>query len=780
MQTVDFNEAWRYARLGSHQYKDVCLPHDAMRLEKHTSEASSGVNGAWYEGYDYEYVKNFSLTEAQLQQKIYLEFEGVYSKAEVYINGHKAAFRPYGFTNFYVSVNQWVRVGENQVRVIARNAEQPNCRWYAGAGIYRPVKLHFLPQNSLCLNGVKIRTVDYQKREMEVCFSADGTPSQKVQFSVSDGENILFKSTVNTGMPMCFCLDNANLWSIENPFLYTLNVEYGEDVRTLKFGMRQVSVSAKNGFLLNGERVILQGACIHSDQGLLGAAAHPFADRRKIELIKNAGYNAIRSAHNPCSKATLDACDELGVLVLDEYTDGWYIHKTRYDYADYIMDWWQQDLKDMVDKDYNHPSVVMYSIGNEVAETSQKRGVEFCAQMCEYLHSLDERPVTCGINIFFNFLFSLGFGVYSEKKAEQGQKVGSAFFNNLAGIFGDKTMKLGATLPPCDAKCKQAFEKLDVAGYNYGINRYRGDLKKYPERIILGTETFCKDAYRFYELAKTHSALIGDFVWAGIDYLGEVGIGAWEYRTYAKDFRPVVGWISAGSGRIDLVGRQLGEALYTQVAFEQAIIKMAVVPVNDYHKPHSPSAWKMSNAIQSWSWKGCEGKKTYVEVYARAYAVQLLLNGVPVGKKKIKGDCKTKFSVRYQSGMLTAVALDKEGNILAKTSLSTAEGAPQLHTMPEMNSISGKDLAYVRLQYADQKGTLFPLARGEISVQVTGGELLALGNACPYNERGYLTHTTDVYYGEALAIIRPTAGEIQITAQSPYGDAQTKIQVLNE
>ncbi|MBO7736812.1 MAG: DUF4982 domain-containing protein, partial [Clostridia bacterium] len=562
-------------------------------------------------------------------------------------------------------------------------------------------------------------------------------------------------------------------------FLYTLNVECGEDVRTLKFGIRQVSVSAQKGFLLNGERVVLQGACIHSDQGLLGAAAHPFADRRKIELIKNAGYNAIRSAHNPCSKATLDACDELGVLVLDEYTDGWYIHKTRYDYADYIMDRWQQDLKDMVDKDYNHPSVVMYSIGNEVAETSQHRGVDFCAQMCEYLHSLDERPVTCGINIFFNFLFSLGFGVYSEKKAEQGQKVGSAFFNTLAGIFGDKTMKLGATLPPCDEKCKQAFEKLDVAGYNYGINRYRGDLKKYPERIILGTETFCKDAYRFYELAKTHSALIGDFVWAGIDYLGEVGIGAWEYRTYAKDFRPVVGWMSAGSGRIDLVGRQLGESLYTQVAFEQAIIKMAVVPVNDYHKPHSPSAWKMSNAIQSWSWKGCEGKKTCVEVYARAHAVQLLLNGVPVGKKKMKGDCKTKFSVRYQSGTLTAVALDKEGNVLAKTSLSTAEGAPQLHTMPEMNSISGKDLAYVRLQYADKKGTLFPLARGEITVQVTGGELLALGNACPYNERGYLTHTTDVYYGEALAIIRPTAGEIQITAQSPYGNAKTKIQVLD-
>ncbi len=779
MRKTGFNEGWKYARLGEDDYREIILPHDAMLRERRGDDNASGVHGAWFEGHDYEYVKTFSLSAQQLAQRLTLEFEGIYRLAEVYVNGEKAAFRPYGFTNFYVPLTGFVKEGENELRVVARGADQPNCRWYAGAGIYRPVSLLSRPRKCLAVDGVKIRTKDYASRELEILFAAEEeNAGGRAAFTVKDGENILFEGSAQTGVKTCFRLEKGELWSLENPRLYTLKAVYGEDEREISFGIRQAEVSREKGFTLNGERVILRGACVHGDNGLLGAAAWPFADQRKIALLKKAGYNAIRSAHNPCSKATLDACDRLGILVLDEYTDGWYIRKTRYDYADRIGEWWKQDLKDMVDKDYNHPSVVMYSIGNEVSETSEKKGIEFCGEMTEYLHGLDDRPVTCGVNIFFNYLFSLGFGVYSDKKAEQGQHVGSAFFNNIAGVFGDKAMKIGATLRGCDVKTRDAFEKLDVAGYNYGILRYKKDLKKYPRRIILGSETFCKDAYAFYEFAKTHTGLVGDFVWAGMDYLGEVGIGSWEYASYAKDFRPVAGWISAGSGRLDLTGRELGEALYTCVAFELDAIRMAIVPPDDYGKSHSPSAWKMTNARESWAWNGCEGKKTKVEVYARGYAVGLFLNGRRIGRKRVKKDCRTYFKIKYAPGTLTAAAYDKTGKELGKTSLFSGEGGPRLTLRPEREKIKETELAYIRIAYADETGKTLPLTRGRVNVKVENGELMALGHACPYNIDGYLKTETDTYYGEALAIVRPTGNSaVRVRASSPYGDAETCVKI---
>ena len=452
---------------------------------------------------------------------------------------------------------------------------------------------------------------------------------------------------------------------------------------------------------------------------------------------------------------------------MDEFVDVWYIHKTEYDYVNHFAKWWKQDLKDMVEKDYNHPSVILYSTGNEVSETAQERGIRLTGQMTEYLHSLDAtRPVTCGINIFFNFLSSIGFGVYSDKKAKKeasrsgGKKkaVGSEFFNNLAGIFGSKTMKIGATLHGCDVKTRDAFANMDIAGYNYGIYRYGKDLKKYPKRLILGSETFCSDAYAFWEMAKIHPRIIGDFVWAGMDYMGEVGVGAWEYSDYAPDFSHGAGWITAGSGRIDLTGKPLAEAAYTKTAFElmeKPVI--AVCPVNHTGEKHSPSAWKMSNAIESWSWDGCSGKKAQVEVYARADRVELFINGKSVGSKKMKNDCRTSFDVIYEEGTIEAISYDAQNREIARNVLYTAGKETILTGIPEEKETEAKKLCFVRLQYTDKTGTVKPLKRGTLEVTVENGELLGLGNGCPYNERGYRTAKTDTYYGEALAVIR--AGE---------------------
>ena len=446
--------------------------------------------------------------------------------------------------------------------------------------------LHVLPREHIALNGLKIQTLDHIRPAVRVSVSLSCPGTALV--SILDGDRELARTACRCqpGGTVDIPLPGAELWSPDHPRRYTCRAVFGQDVREEPFGIRTVTCDSKNGFCINGERVILRGACIHHDNGILGAAAHPFAEERKVRLLLENGYNAIRSAHNPCSKALLDACDTLGMLVLDEYADMWYIHKTRYDYASYLPDNWKDDLRDMVDKDFNHPSVVMYSIGNEVSETAQKRGIELTGQMTEYLHQLDSRPVTCGINIFFNFLSSLGLGVYSDKKAEKSapsggtsakkKAVGSEFFNNLAGLFGSEFMKFGATLHGSDVKTRDAFAKLDVAGYNYGEKRYVRDLKKYPDRVILGSETFCADAARFWDLAKKHPALIGDFVWTGMDYLGEVGLGAMEYRDYAPEFDHGPGWIAASAGVLDLTGASTGQTAYTQVAFELSPIRIGV------------------------------------------------------------------------------------------------------------------------------------------------------------------------------------------------------------
>ena len=786
MQKISFNEGWLFGRLNEESRREVTLPHDAMIGEKRTAESAGGKNTGWYEGHDYAYEKTFSVPDEWKEKHIVLEFEGVYRNAKVYINGQLAGGRAYGYSNFYVDADKFLQFGkDNVIRVEAFNSDQPNSRWYSGAGIYRPVWLYVMPSSHIQLNGIKIKTLDYEQPGVRISVNTSGAGDVKIE--VLDGGKVIAMAKLSSAgtAEAELSLPTARLWSPEDPYLYTCRVTFGEDVAEEKFGVRVMECTAEKGLTINGKRVILRGACIHHDNGILGSVNHPFADERKIKLLKEYGYNAIRSAHNPTSKATLEACDRLGVLVMDEYVDMWYIHKNKYDFASYFAAEWKKDLASMVEKDYNHPCVVLYSIGNEVAETGQKKGIALAAEMTKYLHTLDDRPVTCGINIFFNLLYSLGFGIYSDKKADaelsakkKKKSVGSEFFNDLAGIFGATTMKIGATLPGCNAKTKDAFAAMDVAGYNYGIMRYMRDFKKHPQRVILGSETFCADARKFWLIAKEHPALIGDFVWAGMDYLGEVGVGSWENADYAPEFTGGPGWVSAGSGRLDLNGRPLAEALYTRVAFDLDPIRVGVVRADMAFEKHSPSAWKLSSAWESWAWEGCDGKKTMVEVYTTCPRAALYINGKKVGEKKVGKNARAYFKVTYASGELVAAGLDKSGKEVCRTTLKSPSKDTILAAIPENELISRDQLCYVKLRYTDKDGIWKPLARGDIGVKVEGGELLALGSACPYNEQGYLGDTTDTYFGEALAIIRPSkdAERIKLSAVSPYGNAETEVE----
>ena len=764
----------------------VCIPDDAMLREKRSLKSNGGLYVGWFEGYDYLYTKHITMTGDDLQRHHVLEFEGIYRKAEVFINGNKAAYRPYGYTNFYVDCDPYLRAGDNVIEVIARNADQPNSRWYSGAGIYRPVRLWSSGQSYIHLNGVKISTLSLDPAVIEVKVKTSG--EGPVQITVMDDDRVLYEAS---GEERSFIMKIPALepWSPAHPKLYQCRVSYAGDTAVETFGVRTLSWG-KQGLLINGERIILRGACIHHDNGVMGAVCHPDAIERKVRILQKNGYNAIRSAHNPCSKAALSVCDRLGMLVLDEYVDQWYIHKTQHDYADDFSDWWQQDLTDMVDKDFNHPCVIMYSTGNEVAETAQKKGIALTQTMTDFLHQLDRsRPVTCGINIFFNFLNTIGFGQYSDQKAakeaernakarEQGKKtkeraVGSQFFNHLAAVLGADFMKFGATLHGSDLTTRAAYAAMDIAGYNYGEKRYEHDLKKYPERLILGTETFCADAYRFWELAKTEPRLLGDFVWAGMDYLGEVAVGEQAENHPSPEAQAGVGWLASGSGRINLIGQPTGEALYTRIAFEQEQGPlMAVLPLGDKIK-HARSAWKLTTAIPSWSFQGCEGEVTTVEVYSRCETVALLLNGKQIGTAKPQ-KCIARFKAAYQPGILEAIAYDEHGTIQGRTQLVSAGEETMLRLEPERDEVVQGGLAFVRIRLTDTQGITKSTAQATVHMTIEGGRLVGCGSASPYTETSYLAPQCTTYHGEAL-LIAALDHDMTITATCDYGTAVTTI-----
>ncbi|MCF0133047.1 MAG: DUF4982 domain-containing protein [Blautia sp.] len=793
MLKKEFNEGWtcRSITRGGEAFA-VTIPHDAMLSEERSDESRGEGNIGWYNAGDYEYRKTFVVTESQLKKSMLLEFEGVYHNSEVYVNDELAMSRPYGYTNFYVNLSKYVKSGDNEIRVIAKNSDQPNSRWYSGTGIYRPVVLWEAEDAYIVMNGVRITTKSYSPAVIEVEVNTSGVGM--VHVDICDGEALIVsEEAISEGRKAKFTFEipDAKLWNVNTPYLYQCKVTYGKDSVEETFGIRVIEYNEKVGFAINGERVILRGACIHHDNGVLGACAFPEAEERKVRILKENGYNAIRSAHNPCSKAMLDACDRLGMLMMDEYVDVWYIHKTDNDYASYVMEWWKKDLKDMVEKDYNHPSVVMYSTGNEVSETAQKKGIAFTGAMTKYLHKIDgTRPVTCGINIFFNFLSSVGLGVYSDEKAKKNAEaaeknaekakakekkkkpVGSEFYNTMAVTLGSEFMKRGATIYPCDVKTKDAFANMDVAGYNYGVYRYKRDLKKYPKRLIVGSETFCKDAYLFYEIAKENPRVIGDFVWSGIDYIGETGLGCVEYSDYnfagEKDCTQMTG----ENGRIDILGKPRADASYTKVAFEMEKGPfIAVTPVYQKEKLRTNS-WQSAKVLESWSWRGCSGAMANIEVYARAASVELVLNGKSVARKDVpKKNCIVSFQIPYEDGELTAISYEANGTEIGRQTMRTADCETKLSLRPETDTAKSNGLVFIPMQYTDENGIWKPMEKHSIQVTVENGTLVGLGNACGYVEGNYTDDTTRTYYGEAMAVVR--AGESGVLKVLAADESQT-------
>lgn len=386
---IEFNRGWLFWKEGGMPHT-VDIPHDAMLEEKRDSNCVNGKQSGFFPGGKYCYEKEFTLGEEALGKSVELFFEGVYQNCQVSVNGVTVGGHRYGYTEFRMDISGQIRQGTNRVTVLVDNSLEPNCRWYSGSGIYRPVHLYI--RERLHPEKLEVRTKSWSPAIIEIL--AD----EGAEIAVYDGgERILAGGPGEYGIP------KARLWSAEAPYLYTCTATLGgETIRTC-FGIRKLEWSAGTGLLINGQRTLLRGGCIHHDNGVLGACGFADAEARRIRILKEAGYNAVRSAHNPMSRTMLDACDRLGMYVMDEAFDGWYLPKNYHDYSRWFAEDWQGDLEAMVEKDRNHPCVILYSIGNEVSETADEKGVEACGELAGYVRRLDPyRPVTCGINVLLN------------------------------------------------------------------------------------------------------------------------------------------------------------------------------------------------------------------------------------------------------------------------------------------------------------------------------------------------------------------------------------------
>ena len=693
-----------------------------------------------------------------------LRFDGVYMNADVWINGHLLGNHPYGYTGFAYDITPHLRpAGPNVVAVRVRNEGQ-NSRWYSGSGITRHVWLTTTGEVRVPLWGVCITTPEVQPDSATVKIATRlenrGQSARNVNVRVRlfdssrvpAGSHDLPQSVPTAGettAEQVISVPRPKLWSSASPHLYTAEIELSIDGQpadrvTTTFGIRKIEVDAARGLRINGEAVKLKGACLHHDNGILGTASIDRAEERRVELMKANGYNAIRTSHNPPAPAFLDACDRLGILVIDEAFDMWAVAKNPQDYHLYFKDWWQRDLDAMVLRDRNHPSVIFWSIGNEIPERADPSGIAIAKQLADRVRQLDPtRRITAAVPFFFE--------------------------PNVKRPWTDT-----------DA----AFQFLDVCGYNYQWQQYEPDHARHPQRVMMGTESFALHASENWQLIEKHPYVLGDFVWTGMDYIGESSLG--NSRLVAPDAKspapPDAGipagtamvmagypWFNAYCGDIDLIGQKKPQSYYRDVVWGRSKLEMAVQRPLPADRIEQMSFWGWSDELRSWTWPGAVGKLLAVRVYTTGDQVRLLLNGKELGLQSISAQSKYKaeFSVPYAPGELKAIAL-KDGAPIAELIFKTTGKPAQLRLRPDRPRLhrDRNDLAFITVDVLDAAGNLVPDAVVPIRFTLSGPcTLAAVGNANPKEVASFRQPRRNTYHGQCLAVLRPTGAPGLLTLQ---------------
>jgi beta-galactosidase len=749
---TDFNDLdWRSVDL-PHDWsiEDIAgtsSPFDPRAVGQTSSAFTMGGTG-WYR-------KSFMIDRSATGKKIHIQFDGVYMNAEVWLNGKKLGENPYGYTSFWFDISNAAKIGEKNVVAVKVKNEGENTRWYSGSGIYRHVWLTFFDSVHVAHWGAAITTPEVSQQsarvhaQYEVENETGGVAEVRLQTSILDshGKEVsvkeLVKSVAKSGSSV-FDLDIAItspvLWSLESAYLYIaktkvfVNDQLSDQSET-SFGIRSISFNSASGFQLNGKPTELKGGCVHHDNGPLGAKAFDRAEERRVELLKASGYNAIRCAHNPPSPAFLDACDRLGMLVIDEAFDMWRNGKNSFDYHLYFDSWWKKDIESMIKRDRNHPSIIMWSIGNEIPAMDDPATVDVSKMLADQVRKLDSsRPVTAAVN-----------DISRQKDA--------------------------------------LFATLDVGGYNYGVNwawnegtndnKYETDHARVPERIMFGSESFPLEAFDYWMAAKDRPWVIGDFVWTAFDYLGEAGIG---YIGFWQDKR-FYPWTLAYCGDIDICGWKRPQSYYRDAFWNDkptvsVFVKSPKPTFEENPNRASWSKWHFQDVWPSWNWAGYEGQPLEVQVYSNYDRVELFLNGKSLGFKPTNKDTKfiAVWSVPYQSGTLKAVAY-KGKRKLSETSLTTAKSANTIRLLPDRSTLraNANDLSYITVELVDENGIVDPQSDNLINFEIEGpGKIIGVGNANPISEESYTQPQRKAWKGKCMVIVKSgkEAGKIVVKATS--------------
>jgi beta-galactosidase len=769
-----FNDDWKFVRsdipgAGNYDFDDsgwrvVDLPHDwsiedvppkegVRQVGPFSEESAGGISTGHVIGGTGWYRKSFTLARDDDNKIIKVLFDGVYMDSEVWINGVYLGRHPYGYTAFFYDLTDHLRPsGEKNVLAVRVNNEGSNSRWYSGSGIYRNVTLirtapvyidiwgNYIttpvvsPSSSVV--SVETRIINSTARDVNITAEVYIIDPAGETVSVSTKE-------IRTGPdePVFVTQEmeviDPRLWDTETPNLYTAVVQLKDGGRVIdrtltRFGIRSIEFSPERGFLLNGKSTLLKGACIHHDNGPLGAAAFDHAEFRKVEIMKSNGFNAIRTAHNPFSTAFLEACDRLGMLVINEAFDHWQIPKNPNDYHRFFDDWWDKDMESMLLRDRNHPSVIIWSIGNEIKERADPDGLRTARMLKAKLRTLDRtRPVTQGVSEFWE----------------------------TPGRPWEESAPV--------------FDLLDVHGYNYMWKHYEEDHEKYSHRIMIGTESFPMESFENWQMAEKHPYVIGDFVWTGMDYFGESGIGNTWLDTDDISFLPPWPWFNAWCGDISVLGYKKPQMFYRDVVWRNSLIEMLVHAPVPEGSTQVISRWGWPNEHKSWNWEGHEGTPLQVSVYTRAPRVRLELSGEVIGVKDVSEDTRlmATFDVPYRPGELVAVALDGETE-LARQVLRTAGEPFRLMIRAERDTIaaSAGDLAYFNIEVVDENGLIVPNAEIAVEFILEGqGTLQAVGNGNPTGMKSFQQPRVLTYEGRCQLIVRSghDPGEIVVYARSP-------------
>jgi beta-galactosidase len=808
MSRTLLNDGWSFrptvsafAELGgsTSDWTDVSLPHDALIGQPRSPEAPGGAASGYFPSGAFEYRKTLSPSPSDEGKQIFLEFDGVHRDAMVYINGALAGQHAFGYSRFLIRIDPYLRFGTaNEVRVTC--VAHKDSRWYTGAGIYRDV--HLIVKNSVHIvnDGVQFVTEDVETDRALVRVIAEvanhgstTVTADLLTFVNEEGvAEVASAASPITLLPgasgtvrQSFHIEQPALWSTDSPSLYqgVVQVRLNDsilDEESVTFGIRRIQVDARKGLRINGQTVKLRGACVHHDNGPLGAIALAAAEARKVQLLKEAGFNAIRSSHNPASSALLAACDRLGMMVVDETFDMWTSNKTDFDYATDFVQWWERDLEAFVAKDVNHPSVIAYSIGNEIPETGTAFGGVWSRRLAEKIRSLDRtRPITNGIN---GFVSSLDVVVAGMKEAASQASSGEGV-NGMMTDAGEMMNQISAS-DMVTERTRESFSVLDIAGMNYGDARYLLDRDLFPDRVILGTETFPSHMASNWQLVESNPHVIGDFVWTGWDYLGEAGLGSVSYGDKPAVAREYP-WLAAWSGDIDITGTRRPSSFYREIVFGLRTEPYIAVgrPDRSGQTPQM-TPWSWSDTLNSWSWDGFEGTTVRVEVYAAADEVELILNGVSCGRSSVGTSRRLQadFEITYQPGELIAIAYTA-GKEVGRTLLASGAGTPRLRVTTDRQRITAgtQDAAFVRIDIVDATGILRPLAATTISVTVSGSGVLAgLASANPAPTTAFGATTVETFDGSALAVVRPTGvGDIELHVQAEgLAPAQVQLTVI--